>query len=118
MQAVDTLFPDLQPAYRTRVYFGLGDNGQLKIGITGRKNGRRGGEMHFTELCAVPGDRLVEQRYHSKYSAERYGRTEWFKLSDRLLVDVIVMCVQQGRTTSVETLKRIALGRLGQAAAA
>lgn len=118
MQVIDTLFPDLQPTYRTRVYFGLGDNGQLKIGITGRKDGRRGGEMHFTELCAVPGDRFVEHRYHAEYASERIGRTEWFYLSDRLLLDVIVMCVQQGRARSVATLKELALARLRQAAAA
>ena len=118
MQVVDTLFPDLQPAYRTRVYFGLGDNTQVKIGTTGRKSGRRGGEMHFTELCAVPGDRETEDRYHAQYAAERIGRTEWFWLSDRLLMDLIVKCVQQGRVKSVETLKGIALGRLRQAAAA
>lgn len=117
MQVVETLFPELQPYYRTRVYFGLGDNGQLKIGITGRKDGRRGGEMHFTELCAVPGDRLIEQRYHREYAAERIGRTEWFYLSDRLLLDVIVMCVSQGRTRSVEALKDLTLARLRQAVA-
>lgn len=117
MQIVETLFPELQPFYRTRVYFGLGDNGQLKIGITGRESGRRGGEMHFTELCAVPGDRLVEQRYHAEYAAERCGRTEWFYLSDRLLTDVLVMCVQQGRSKSVEVLRGTILARLRQAAA-
>lgn len=117
MQVVETLFPELQPLYRTRVYFGLGDNGQLKIGITGRKDGRRGGEMHFTELCAVPGDRFIEQRYHTEYAADRIGRTEWFYLSDRLLLDMIVMCVQQGRARSVAVLKELALARLQQAAA-
>lgn len=117
MQTVDTLFPELAPQYRTRVYFGLGLNGQIKIGITGREDGRRGGEMHFTELCAVPGDRLVEARYHRRYAIERTGRTEWFELSDRLLMDLIVMCVQQGRHQSVEILKTRVLARLRQAAA-
>lgn len=118
MQVLETLFPDLEPTYRTRVYFGLGDNGQLKIGITGREDGRRGGEMHFTELCAVPGDRFVEQRYHLKYTAERIGRTEWFYLSDRLLLNVTLMCVQQGRSSSVEILKHRILARMQQAVAA
>jgi hypothetical protein len=115
---VESLFPELQPLYRTRIYFGLGDNGQLKIGITGRPSGRRGGEMHFTELCAVPGDRRIEDRHHAKYAAERIGRTEWFYLSDRLLTDVLVMCVQQGRAKSVEILKGLILGRLSVLAAA
>ena len=104
MQVAESLFPDLVPQYRTRVYFGLGDSGQLKIGVTGRPSGRRGGEMHFDELCSVPGDRLVEQRYRAKYAKERIGKTEWHELSGRLLMDLVVMCVQQGRHKSVERL--------------
>jgi len=117
MQTLDTLFPDLEPSYRTRVYFGLGENGQIKIGLTGRRDGRRGGEMHFTELCSVPGDKLIEHRYHARYAAERIGRTEWFVLSDRLLLDLTVMCVQQGRSGSVDRLKTLTLGRMSHAAA-
>jgi hypothetical protein len=118
MQVLETLFPDYEPDYRTRVYFGLGhDIERVKIGITGRENGHRGGEMHFDELCCIPGDRLIEQRYHRKYAAERIGKTEWFRLSDRLLMDLIVMCVEQGRTRSVETLRGIVLQRLREAAA-
>lgn len=117
MYVVETLFPELQPCYRTRVYFGLGDNRQVKIGITGRQNGRRGGEMHFTELCSVPGDRHIEDRYHAKYAGERIARTEWFELSDRLLADLMVMSVQQGHHKSVEKLREIMLARLRQAAA-
>jgi len=117
MHIVETLFPELEPQYLTRVYFGLGDNGQVKIGITGRRNGRRGGEMHFTELCAVPGDRKTDELYHDRYAAERISRTEWFGLSDRLLVDLIVMCVQQENHKSVERLKDITLARLRQAVA-
>jgi hypothetical protein len=118
MQILETLFPDFEPEYRTRVYFGLGhDIERVKIGITGRENGHRGGEMHFDELACIPGDRLIERRYHRKYAAERIGTTEWFKLSDRLLIDLIVMCVQQGRHGSTEILKGIMLARLRQAAA-
>ena len=116
-----SMFPDLDEhvASRTssRIYFGLGQNGQLKIGLTRRRDGRRGGEMHFAELCSVPGGRDVEDWYHAKYAAERIGRTEWFALSNRLLLDVVVMCVAQKRTASVETLKSLILGRLGQVAA-
>jgi hypothetical protein len=117
MQIIETLFPDLEPRYTTRVYFGLGASGDVKIGITGRQNGHRGGEMHFIELCSVPGDRLTERRFHAKYAADRIGKTEWFRMSDRLLMDLIVMCVQQHHGKSVEILKGIALKRLRQAAA-
>lgn len=117
MQLVETLFPDIEPRYRTRVYFGLGDNGQLKIGLTSRRDGRRGGEMHFAELCSLAGDKRLEGCYHSKYATERIGRTEWFHLSDRLLLDLTVMCVQQDRSKSVEVLKRMMLARLRQAVA-
>jgi len=118
MYVIDTLFPDCEPQYRSRIYFGLGQNGQVKIGLTSRKDGRRGGEMHFTELCCVPGDRLAEARYHAQYAACRIGRTEWFYLTDQLLTELLVMCVQQGRTRSMETLKGIILGRLQHQAAA
>lgn len=104
---VESLFPDLEPQYRARVYFGLGDNGQVKIGITSRPSGRRGGEMHYTELCSVPGDRKVEQEYHQRYAKERCRKTEWFELSQRMLIDLILMCVQQGRTESVQRLKSV-----------
>jgi hypothetical protein len=117
-----SMFPEIDREFavrcRTRVYFGLGQNGQLKIGITSRANGRRGGEMHFTELCSVPGERGAEEWYHAKYRAERIGRTEWFMLSDRILLDLVVMCVGQYRTASVEILKGIILARLQRQEAA
>ena len=119
MYITDSLFPELQPEHRTRIYFGLGvAEDQVKIGLTGRKDGRRGGEMHFTELCAVPGDRRTEDFYHAKYTSDRIGKTEWFRLSDQLLIDLTVMCVQQGRSRSVEILKKLTLTRLHSAAAA
>lgn len=118
MQLVaDVLFPELEPQYSSRIYFGLGDNGQVKIGLTGRESGHRGGEMHFTELCCVPGDRMIEHRYHAHYAAERIGKTEWFRFSDRLLLDLIILSVQQGRHRSVEILKSVMLSRLREAAA-
>lgn len=114
-QLQEPLFPELEPRYLSRVYFGLGQNGQVKIGITSRVDGRRGGEMHFTELCAVEGDRRVEDSYHQRYALERIGRTEWFYLSDKLLIDLITMCVTQGRSASVEVLKGLTLNRLQRA---
>ena len=117
MHATETLFPDLVPFDTKRVYFGLGENGQVKIGTTGRPSGRRGGEMHFTELCSVPGGRSIEDSYHQKYAAERIGRTEWFHLSDRLALDLITACTKQGRDWAAEAVKVILLRRLQQVAA-
>ena len=113
----ETLFPNLVILDARRVYFGLGETFQIKIGTTSRKSGRRGGEMHFAELCSVRGGRNVEDYYHGKYAAERIGKTEWFHLSDRLALDLIVMCTKQGRTASAETIKMILRTRLKQAAA-
>ncbi len=117
MTATETLFPDLIPLDTRRVYFGLGENGQLKIGTTGRPNGHRGGEMHFTELCSERGGRSVESYYHQKYAAERIGRTEWFHLSDRIALDLIAMCSKQGRDLSAEVVKTLLLRRLRLVAA-
>jgi hypothetical protein len=118
MYVAESLFGELEPRYRKRIYFGLGVNGQIKIGLTGRANGHRGGEMHFSELCSVPGDRLTEHQYHVKYAAERHGRSEWFAPSDRLLLDTLALCAQQQRHKSVEILKEILGSRLRQAVAA
>lgn len=113
----ETLFPELVVLDTRRVYFGLGENFQIKIGITSRPNGRRGGEMHFAELCSVRGGRSVESFYHGKYATERIGSTEWFELSDRLALDLIVMCTEQGRTGAAETIKMIIRSRLRKRAA-
>lgn len=112
MYQLESLFPDLPPSTRSRLYWGLGASGDLKCGITKRLVARRGGEMHFEELCSVPGGRSLEEEIHQKYNAERIGRTEWFRPSDRLLTDLLVLCVQQGRVKSVETLRAIMLRRL------
>lgn len=108
----EPLFEDFVILDARRVYFGLSENGLLKIGTTSRKSGRRGGELHFTELCSVRGGRSVESHYHQKYAADRIGTTEWFRLSGRLAFDLIVMCIEQDRTGSAEVLKSIMLGRL------
>lgn len=107
----ENLFPDLIPLNTRRVYFGLGENGLIKIGVTSRKSGRRGGEMHFTEMCAVPGGRNVENHYHMKYAAEKIGKTEWFNPSDRLMLDLIEMCAQQRKEWACAALKTMLLRR-------
>jgi hypothetical protein len=100
----------------TRVYFGLGACGErVKIGLTKRKYGHRGGEMWFIELCSVPdADRTTEAAYHEKYAKERIDRTEWFRLSDRLCMDLIAMCLAQQCTQSYEILKGVLYARLRQ----
>lgn len=117
MSTVLTLFPDddrFRSPKATRIYFGLSNNEPhlVKIGLTRRAIGHRGGELHFTELCHIEGDRFTEANYHRKYDAERIGRTEWFKISNRLLMDLITMCVGQHRAASVEVLKAIIYSRL------
>jgi len=114
----DPLFENVVILDARRVYFGLSVcRTRCKIGTTSRKSGRRGGELHFAELCSVRGGRSVEEYYHQKYAAERIGKTEWFDLSDRLAFDLITMCIEQGHTGSAETLKTIMLGRLRKEAA-
>lgn len=120
MHDILPLFDDFPPPVLCRIYFGLSNAGPhlIKIGLTRRAIGRRGGELHFTELCWVEGDRLTEANYHRQYAAERIGKTEWFELSDRLLMDLITMCVGQHRVQSVEVLKTIIYKRLQQRRAA
>ena len=122
MDHVPSLFPELDELHasrsKTRIYFGLGVNGHIKIGLTGRANGRRGGEMHFTELCSVPGGRDVERSYRAKYGYCRIGKTEWHHADDRLLMDLTVMCAEQGKTGAVLTLRNLIETRLRQRSAA
>lgn len=116
--AQDPMFGNVTLLDARRTYFGLSVcNTRIKIGISKRPSGHRGGEMHFTELCSVRGGRSMEEYYHARYAAERIAKTEWFHLSDRLAFDLIVMCIEQGRTGSAETLKAIMLGRLRKGAA-
>lgn len=112
MYQLDSMFPDLPMSPRSRLYWGLGASGDLKCGITKRLVARRGGEMHFKELVSVPGGRSLEEEVHQRYNAERIGRTEWFRPSNRLLTDLLVLCVQQGRVQSVHILQAIMLQRL------
>lgn len=106
---------DGQPPSGTRVYFGLGACGErIKIGLTKRKSGHRGGEMWFIELCSVPGNRAEEDQYHAQYATERIGQTEWFHLSDRLCMDLVAMCLGQKRTEAYEILKGVLYARLRQ----
>jgi len=115
----ETLFPEIVPNELGWVYFGLGLGGinLIKIGHTMRTPDHRGGEVHFNPLCCVPGSKRTERMFHRKYAAERIGKSEWFHLSDRLALDLIVMCTQQGLVKSVEILKFILAERLNQSAA-
>jgi Meiotically Up-regulated Gene 113 (MUG113) protein len=113
MYETETLFPEIQPNTRSRCYWGLDLTGErAKCGITTRLVARRGGEVGFNELCSVPGGRSIEEEFHRKYAKERIGNSEWFRLSDRLAFDLLIMCTQQGRVKSVETLKAIMLARI------
>jgi len=114
----ETLFDNVVILDTRRVYFGLGAcETQIKIGTSRRPSGHRGGEMHFDELCAVRGGRSVEEHYHQKYAAERIGKSEWFRLTNRVGFDVMTMCIEQGRIASAERLKHILLKRLQRDAA-
>jgi hypothetical protein len=109
----ETLFDNVVILDTRRVYFGLGIcETQIKIGTSRRPSGHRGGEMHFDELCSVRGGRSIEEYYHQKYAAERIGKSEWFRLTNRLGFDVMTMCIEQGRIASAERLKNILLKRL------
>jgi hypothetical protein len=104
----DGMLFEMTPEYQKRVYFGYGLNGQLKIGITGRENGRRGGEMHYTELFSIPGNLELEREYHNLFAHERIGRSEWFRITPPLLVTLTELCLKHGDDRSYQAVKAIA----------
>jgi hypothetical protein len=58
---------------------------RVKIGTTANPRQRLAAIMHDDVLAFERGDRMLERRRHEQFAAERYDRTEWFRLSDRIL---------------------------------
>lgn len=58
---------------------------RVKIGTTANPRQRLAAIVHDEVLAFERGDRTLERRRHGQFAAERYDRTEWFRLSDRIL---------------------------------
>lgn len=77
--------PDEAPTtVRVDVVYYLRYRDRIKIGTSGNPRTRIAGLLHDEVLAFEPGDRLVEQRRHAQFAAQRIPRTEWFEHSEEL----------------------------------
>ncbi len=77
--------PDEAPqAVRVDVVYYLRYRDRIKIGTSGSPRTRIASLLHDEVLAFERGDRLVEQRRHAQFAAQRIPRTEWFEGSDEL----------------------------------
>ena len=74
---------DLVPVRVDVVYY-LRFRDRVKIGTSARPRQRLAQLKHDELLAFERGDRRVEHRRHVQFTAERYGTTEWFVLSEAL----------------------------------
>ena len=56
----------------------------MKIGTTANPRRRLAAIRHDDLLAFERGDRARERHRHAQFAAERYGSTEWFRLSAAL----------------------------------
>jgi hypothetical protein len=61
---------------------------RVKIGTTAHPRHRLRVLWHDQVLAFERGDRLVERRRHEQFAQDRFGRTEWFRLSEDLAAHV------------------------------
>jgi hypothetical protein len=76
------------PPPRVDVVYYLRYADRVKIGTTANPRQRLAVIWHDDLLAFERGDRALERRRHEQFAAERYGGTEWFRASDRLLAHV------------------------------
>jgi hypothetical protein len=73
------------PPPRVDVVYYLRFADRVKIGTTTNPRQRFSAIWHDDLLALERGDRRLEQRRHAQFAAERFGRSEWFALSDGLI---------------------------------
>ncbi|KAA9111657.1 GIY-YIG nuclease family protein [Microbacterium rhizomatis] len=72
------------PPPRIDVVYYLRFADRVKIGTTANPRQRFAAIRHDELLAFERGDRRQEHRRHLQFGAERYGTTEWFRLTDSL----------------------------------
>ncbi|MGP3534964.1 GIY-YIG nuclease family protein [Microbacterium sp. RD1] len=81
---------DLPPPRIDVVYY-LRYADRVKIGTTANPRQRLAAIRHDELLAFERGDRMLEQRRHAEFAADRWPRTEWFRLSDELADHIAVI---------------------------
>lgn len=81
---------ELAPPRVDVVYYVRYDD-RVKIGTTANPRRRLAAIRHDAVLGFERGDRALEQRRHAQFAAERFDRTEWFRLSHALRAHIDVV---------------------------
>lgn len=76
------------PPPRVDVVYYLRFEDRVKIGTTANPRQRFAAIRHDDLLALERGDRSQEHRRHLQFDEERFGTTEWFRLSDALLAHI------------------------------
>lgn len=79
------------PLPRVDVVYYLRYADRVKIGTTGNPRQRFAAIWHDDLLALERGDRRLEHRRHVQFAAERFGTTEWFRLSDAIRAHIAVV---------------------------
>ncbi|CAN5274266.1 hypothetical protein BH11ACT3_BH11ACT3_23530 [soil metagenome] len=83
----ETADGELAPPRVDVVYY-LRHGDRVKIGTTANPRQRFGALWHDEVLAFERGDRKLEQRRHAQFADDRIGRSEWFRLSEPIAVQV------------------------------
>lgn len=81
---------ELAPPRVDVVYYVRYDD-RVKIGTSANPRQRLAAIWHDDVLAFERGGRALEQARHARFAADRYPRTEWFRLSDDLARHIAVL---------------------------
>ena len=82
---------DELPPPRVDVVYYLRYADRVKIGTTANPRQRFAAIWHHDLLALERGDRHVEHRRHVQFAADRFGRTEWFRLSEGISAHIAIL---------------------------
>ena len=83
------------PPPRVEVVYYLRAGDRVKIGTSGSPRQRLAALWHDDLLAFERGGRRLEQRRHEQFADERFDRTEWFRLSDRLRTHIATVTPEE-----------------------
>src|SRR5918993_4418559 len=83
------------PPPRVEVVYYLRVDDRVKIGTSGNPRQRLAALWHDDLLAFERGGRPLEQRRHAQFADERFDRTEWFRLSDRLRTHIATVTPEE-----------------------
>ncbi len=96
------------PAPRGEVVYYVTDGCYIKIGRT-KSLRRRGGELRTQMIYSLPGGPVEEREHHRMWAANRIGSSEWFRVSEDLLLWLFARTYGQHHMREVGVIRHLAL---------